>query len=105
MEICRATNAYSIVVNQAVGKAKGIQDGDTVWLESPVHKVQTTVRLSQCIHPEVVGVAGHFGHWSPGMPVAKGKGVNFNALLPNDLERIDLISTSLDHCVEVKIYK
>ena len=104
-EICRATNAYSIVVNQAVGKAKGIQDGDTVWLESPVHKVQTTVRLSQCIHPEVVGVAGHFGHWSPGMPVAKGKGVNFNALLPNDLERIDLISTSLDHCVEVKIYK
>jgi len=104
-EICQATNAYSIVVNESVGKAKDIRDGDSVWLESPVCKVKATVKLSQCIHPEVVGVAGHFGHWAPGMPVSRGKGVNFNSLLPSDLEHIDLISSSLDHCVEVKIYK
>jgi hypothetical protein len=39
------------------------------------------------------------------MPVAKGKGVNFNGLLPTDLEHIDKISTALDHCVQVRIYK
>ncbi len=63
------------------------------------------VKLTQCIHPEAVGVGGHFGHWSPGMPVARGKGINFNSLLPTDIDHIDKISTALDHCVQVKIYK
>ncbi|MGD0023078.1 MAG: molybdopterin-dependent oxidoreductase [Xanthobacteraceae bacterium] len=104
-ELCERTNAYNILLNEAVGKAKGIRDGDTVWLESPVRKVQATVKLTQCIHPQAVGVGGHFGHSSPGMPVARGKGINFNALLPTDLEHIDKISTALDHCVQVRIYK
>ena len=104
-EICENTGAYAILVNQAVGEAKGIKDGELVWLESPVQKVRARVKLTQCIHPEAVGVGGHFGHFSPGMPIARGKGVNFNALLPTDMEHIDKISTALDHCVEVRIYK
>jgi anaerobic selenocysteine-containing dehydrogenase len=104
-EICEATGAYSILVNESAGRAKGISDGDMVWLESPVNKVRAKVKLSQCVHPEAVGVGGHFGHWSGGMPVARGKGVSFNALLPTDLDHIDMISTALDHCVQIKIYK
>jgi anaerobic selenocysteine-containing dehydrogenase len=104
-EICENTDAYSILVNEAVGKAKGIADGDMVWLESPVRKVRAKVKLTQCIHPEALGVGGHFGHFSPGMPIARGKGVSFNALLPTDMDHIDKISTALDHCVEVRIYK
>ena len=104
-EICEHTDAYSILVNSAVGRAKGIATGDSVWLESPVCKVRAKVKLTQCIHPEVVGIAGHFGHWSLGMPISRGKGVNFNGLLPTDLDRIDMISTALDHCVEVRLYK
>ena len=104
-EICEATGAYSILLNKAVGREKGIGNGDTVWLESPVCKVRAKVKLTECIHPEAVGVGGHFGHWSPGMPVSRGKGVNFNSLLPTDLDHIDLISTALDHCVQVRVYK
>ena len=104
-EICERTNAYDILVNEMIGKAKGLRDGDEVWLESPAAKVKAKVKLTQCIHPEAVGVAGHFGHWAPGMPVAKGKGVSFNSLLPTDLDHIDMISTALDHCVPVKVYK
>jgi molybdopterin-containing oxidoreductase family molybdopterin binding subunit len=104
-EICERTNAYDILVNETVGKAKGLRDGDEVWLESPAAKVKARLKLTQCIHPEAVGVAGHFGHWAPGMPIAKGKGVSFNSLLPTDLDHIDMISTALDHCVPVKIYK
>ena len=63
------------------------------------------MKLTECIHPEAVGVGGHFGHWSPGMPVSRGKGVNFNSLLPTDLDHVDMISTALDHCVEVRVYK
>ncbi len=103
-EICKGTNAYSILLNESVGEAKGIRDGDSIWLESPVQKVRATVKLTQCIHPQAVGVGGHFGHWSPGMPIARGKGVSFNALLPTDIDHIDMISTALDHCVQVKIY-
>jgi anaerobic selenocysteine-containing dehydrogenase len=104
-EICEQTNAYRILINESVAKAKGIGNGDAVWLESPVKKVRATAKLTQCIHPQAVGVGGHFGHWSPGMPVSRGKGVNFNALLPTDLDHVDMISTALDHCVQVKVYK
>ncbi|MGC2775866.1 MAG: molybdopterin-dependent oxidoreductase [Bradyrhizobium sp.] len=104
-EICERTDAYSILLNASVGRAKGIRDGDSVWLESPVQKVRATVKLTQCIHPRAVGIGGHFGHVAPGMPIARGKGVNFNALLPTDLEHIDKISTALDHCVQVKVYR
>ena len=104
-EICEQTNAYRILINESAAKAKGISNGDTVWLESPVQKVRATAKLTQCIHPQAVGVGGHFGPWAPGMPVSRGKGVNFNALLPTDLDHIDMISTALDHCVQVKVYK
>jgi len=104
-EICEQTNAYRILINESVARAKGIGDGDSVWLESPVRKVRATAKLTQCIHPEAVGVGGHFGHWAPGMPISRGKGVSFNALLPSDLDHIDMISTALDHCVQVKVYK
>ena len=104
-ELCEETGAYRILLNSAVGKAKGIADGDAVWLESPVQKVKAIAKLTDCVHPEAVGVGGHFGHFSPGMPISKGKGVNMNSLCPNDLDRIDFISNALDHCVEVKVYK
>jgi hypothetical protein len=54
---------------------------------------------------QAVGIEAHFGHWSPGMPNARGKGINFNFLLPTDIEHIDRISTDLDHCVQVKVDK
>ena len=104
-EICEQTNAYNILLNASVGKAKGIANGDSVWLESPVRKVRATAKLTECIHPQAVGVGGHFGHWAPGMPISRGKGVSFNALLPSDLDHIDMISTALDHCVQVRVYK
>ena len=104
-ELCEQTDAYRILINESAAKAKGISNGDSVWLESPVCKVRAIAKVTQCIHPEVVGVGGHFGHWAPGMPISRGKGVNFNSLLPTDLDHIDLISTALDHCVEVKVYK
>jgi len=104
-ELCEQTNAYRILINESVAKEKGISNGDSVWLESPVQKVRATAKVTQCIHPQAVGVGGHFGHWAPGMPVSRGKGVNFNGLCPTDIDHIDLISSALDHCVEVKVYK
>jgi molybdopterin-containing oxidoreductase family molybdopterin binding subunit len=105
-EICERTPyTYPVLINEEVGRKKGLRDGDAIWVETPVRKVKAVAKLTQCVHPEVVGIAGHFGHWAQGMPVARGKGVAYNSLLPHTLDRIDKISTALDNCIPIKISK
>jgi len=38
-------------------------------------------------------------------PLSAGKGVNFNGLLPYGLEWVDVISSALDQCAPLKVYK
>ncbi|MBI4200500.1 MAG: molybdopterin-dependent oxidoreductase [Chloroflexi bacterium] len=105
-ELCeRNPYAYAVLINTRLAQRKGIGDGDAVWLESPVKKVKAIAKVTQCVHPEVVGIAGHFGHWAQGKPISRGKGVNFNTLLPHDMEHLDMITTALDHCVPLKVSK
>ncbi len=96
---------YKLVINADTAARKGIRDGDLVWVESRAGKVKGKVKASQCIHPEVVAIAGTFGHWSDAMPIAKGKGVHFNSLLHYGLDYVDMITTGQDACVKVKVYK
>ena len=96
--------SYSIAMNSDTGKKKGLREGQAVWMENEHgHKVKGRVRLSAGIHPEALGVAGCAGHWSQGMPVAKGKGVFFNELLQLDKEHASPVNLSLDLCVRVKV--
>ncbi len=105
-EICERTPyTYPVLINEDVGKKKGLKDGDAIWVETPVAKVRAVVKLTQCIHPEVLGVAGHFGHWATGMPISKGKGIAYNPLLPHNLDNLDKISTALDNCVPIRVTK
>ncbi len=67
--------------------------------------VKGRVKVTETVHPEVVGVAGTFGHWAKGLPIAKGKGVHFNRLIPNSLERMDMMNSAVDCCVKVKVSK
>jgi molybdopterin-containing oxidoreductase family molybdopterin binding subunit len=95
--------AYKILINADTAKGKGINDGEEIWVESEAGKVKGEAKLTECIHPEVVGIAGVFGSWAKGKPVAKGKGVHFNSLLPLSLDRIDPVSTGVDSCIRVKV--
>ncbi|MEE8450149.1 MAG: molybdopterin-dependent oxidoreductase [Thermodesulfobacteriota bacterium] len=97
--------AFRVLVPAAYAKRKGIRDGDELVIQSQAGQVKGLAKVSQCIHPEVVGIAGTFGHWSKEMPVSLGKGVHFNSLLPTELERIDMLGAGLDACVRVKVYK
>ena len=65
-------------------------------------KVTGKAKVTECIHPEVIGISSHFGSFAKGKPVAYGKGANFNKLVPFDM---DPISTGVDSCVQVKVYK
>lgn len=99
--------AYKIMLNAEVARKSGISDGDLVWVEetSKGYKVRGRVKVTECVHPEVVAIAGVFGHWAMGQKVARGKGVNFNTLLPSTMERIDMVGAALDSCVRVRVYK
>ncbi len=97
---------YNISINADTARQKGIKQGDEIWLESHEgRKVKGKARLTECIHPEAAGIASCAGHWAPGLPIAKGKGVHFNELLENDMRHISPINLNLDLCVKVKAYK
>ncbi|WP_300458195.1 molybdopterin-dependent oxidoreductase [Desulfobacula sp.] len=97
-------NPYTqkIMISPEAAANNGIEDGDTIWVESKVDRAQGIVKVTECIHPEVVGISSHFGTIAKGKPIAYGKGVQFNRLLPGDM---DPVSTGVDACVRVKIYK
>jgi anaerobic selenocysteine-containing dehydrogenase len=95
--------AYKILINTETAEQRKIKDGALICVRSEAGMVKGEAKLTECIHPEVVGIAGVFGSWASGKPVAKGKGVHFNTLLPLSKERIDPISTGVDSCVRVKV--
>ena len=105
-DICtRNRMDYRILLNSATAKEKGINDGDMICVESRVGKVTGKVRVTECVHPQVVGMLGIGGQWSAGKKIGKGKGVNSNTLVPFDWNQMDTLSGQLDTCARVKVYK
>lgn len=98
--------SYFVSINRATARARGIADGDLIWVESAgAGRVQGRARLVEGIHPEVVGIANNGGHWAPGMPFARGKGVFFEELLPLNLSSLDPVSATMDCDARVKVYR
>lgn len=96
---------FNIVMNESTAKKKGIQDGDTICVESHWgDKVEGRVKLSLLIHPRVLAVVG-LGGWAKGRPIAKGKGVNFNVLLRSDYKHMCPVVGSLEVSSRVKAYR
>ncbi len=93
---------YNIVMHSDTARKKGIREADTICLENfRGDKVTGRVHLSQLIHRQAVAVVG-LGGWAEGRPIARGKGVNFNTLLPADQRHVDPICGAFEICVKVK---
>jgi anaerobic selenocysteine-containing dehydrogenase len=106
-EVCRSEPyGYFVCLNSRTASDKGIGDGDPIWLESKEgRRVKGKARLVEAIHPQVVAIAGHGGHWAQGMPLAGDRGVLFNSLLTFDLKHVDLVSLAIDCDARVKVYR
>ena len=97
---------YNIAMHVDSAQQKGLKDGDTVELKSATgRKVRGTLKLLEGIQRGTVSIAACSGHWAKGMPVARGKGANYNTLLENDLQHVDHISLNLETAVRVGIRK
>lgn len=98
--------AYAVMMNRATAEAKGLADGDAVVVESRHGTGRATLRVTELIHPECVGIPGMFGHWAQRRQVAQGKGMSFNNLLPPPSERrIDVVTGQVDSCIRVRVRK
>jgi molybdopterin-containing oxidoreductase family molybdopterin binding subunit len=98
--------SYTVSINTVAGRAKRLNDGDLVWVETRSgRKVKGKLHLTEAIHPEGLGIAACAGHWGKGMPIANGKGVFFNDLLEVDFTHVSPVNLNLDLCVKVKISK
>ncbi len=97
---------YNLMVNTETAEKKGLENGEEVWLETEKgYKVKGVVRVTECVHPEVIGIGGNFGHWARAEPIARGKGSHFNSLLTVDMEYIDMMTTAVDSCVRVRVHQ
>ena len=103
-------SAYYISINNETARRKGLKDGDEIWIEEMTgERVKGRIKLMEGIHPEVIGIAGCFGHWARSLTIAKGKGIHYEALFPARIEdylkRIDWVTCGIDWVLKVKIYK
>lgn len=96
--------AYRFLINAETAARMGIGDGDQVIVEAAAGaSVQGIAKVSQCVHPEVIGIASSFGHWGHGRPTARHRGAHFNSLVPYRLDQIDPMAGLMDACVKVKV--
>ena len=97
---------YYVNINAETAEKKGLKAGDLVEIETwRGLKVQGVLQTRQGVHPQALNIMGVSGHWAKGMPIAKGKGVNFNSLLEHRFADMDPISCSIDITTKVKIRK
>ena len=103
--------ANKVLIHIETAREKGLKDDDLVWIQEATagEKVQGRIKVTGGVHPKVVGIAGCFGHWADGLPVAKDKGIHFQRLFPTDFdnlwERIDTVGHTIDCSFKVKIFK
>ncbi|MBI2918642.1 MAG: molybdopterin-dependent oxidoreductase [Chloroflexi bacterium] len=97
--------AQRIMIARATARAKGIADGDEVWVESPVGRVKGKVKLIEGIHPQTVLIEGAFGQWAT--PIARDTGrVSLTPLVPIDHKWTDqVVGCMQGHTVKVKVYQ
>lgn len=103
-ELAEQRRTYDIWINTDTGHRRGIRDGSRIKLKTSYGTVvEGNAKLTEAIHPEVVGVPGVFGQWATRRPTAFGRGVHSSSLLRRGIDTIDFLSGALDHCVKVKV--
>ncbi len=59
-------------INPRTAKAKGIKNGGKIKVKSPIGEITTTAKVTEAVHPDVIAISHHCGHWEYGR-YASGK--------------------------------
>lgn len=106
-----ATDPFNCYVwmNENTAKAKGLRDGDLVWVESVQDKAQGIVKLSQGIHPKAVGICINLGGWGSNEALKdfydQHRGIPYMRLRPWGFDYCDKLIGNLENLIKVHVYK
>jgi thiosulfate reductase/polysulfide reductase chain A len=89
-----------LVIHPTTARRYGIDDDDHVVIESPHGRVTGRARLSERMHPEVVGLQHGFGHTALGRN-AKGRGTADGRLRPTKADALSGMSLHKECCVRI----
>jgi anaerobic selenocysteine-containing dehydrogenase len=97
-----------VEINPKAAEALGLHDGDVVWVESHIDKIQATVRVYPGIWPNVVFMPFGMGRhtlvkWGRNAPEQMIVGSNPNRLV--DIRSEPLSGQAITGPARVKIYK
>lgn len=94
-----------IVLNRKYAESRGIRDGDRVRAENKRGRiVEGVALLSECIHPECVGMDHNGGNWAKSLPPRrKETGVHFGTLLDYDMENLDVMDGAFEASPRLKV--
>jgi len=94
----------SVCLNPRVAAAKGLQEGQMVWVESKYGKTRGRLHISEMFHPDSVGIGGALGRMVSTLGKAPTQRTHFNQLLGAPLNTIDPIAGGVENTVRVKVY-
>jgi len=93
-------------INTETAKRKRLKDEDEVFIESQYGKTTGKLKLTELIHPEVVGVPACYGSSTIMMSPDSKKGTYYNILMTGREDTgIDPVSGSVCVSPRVKVYK
>lgn len=89
-------------INPETARRLGVDDGDDVWVESPVGKLKLQARLNPGAMPDVVNMPANLGHTASGR---WAEGIGVNPLQITAPEYDYLAGLSAPGATRVKVYK
>lgn len=93
-------------INRATAEKKGIKTGDKIVIESQYgHKINGEAVVTECVHPECVGIPGNYGNRSVNLAPIAREGPQFNTLIGSGEEDIDPAGGNVEGSPRVKISK
>jgi anaerobic selenocysteine-containing dehydrogenase len=96
----------AVLINSKTARAKGLEHGDLVEMESPYGGViYGRLGLSEEIHPDTIGISNALSRLKTKHSIARHGGGRFNDLLPTDLRNTDAVSGQAETVARVKLTK
>jgi anaerobic selenocysteine-containing dehydrogenase len=89
-----------VLLNPVTARSLGVDDGDTVEIESRFGRVEGLAALSEGVHPDTVAIANALTRRTP-----RERGTAFNTLLPAELEYTDRFTGALESCARVRVQR
>jgi len=99
---CHERWSARVQINPQAAKQLGIEEGDEVWLESPVGRIKVQARLHPGALPNVVNMPFELGHQAYGR-WAEDRGANPNWIIAKEYDRLGGLAAWFS--TRVKIYK